>query len=375
VREEELEWLRRVVELPLIRSGTCQNVWILGEKGVGKSALQLYFMEELRKKVADVDVVYVKLPAKGVADIYRAFIYALGVEYLIKLSVRLYCEYFKYRSYEKLYELCSQIRPKEARPEREVLRETIEKAIVNDEFLQQVISGKGPLHIAALKKIADDMADWLCAWYAVFRKVAKCLANIAREPERQFSSLLRVRGAADMADVIASIARLAKKFLNKRAMLMIIDELEIAWDYLTTSAKNKFAVWLRNMVEASGGWIRIMMTYVPRRESIDALLSKYPHIADVLPFMPPGNVLIVEPLSYEKATELIACYLSRERLEMVENRIKPFEEEVIKELVLRKAGRTRDILYACYVLIEHAAEKGVEKIDMGLLEEYETSIL
>ena len=187
-RREELEWLDRNIKEPFLRGESCSNTWVIGPKGVGKSALLLYFKKMFT--IPGVDVVYVKLPVRGVSDIYHIFIRALGIGFFQKMSSITYAKYFNTHNEDFILELCSRMRPKTDIPKLENLRKVVSSLRDKGENVPQVLQ-EGIISRRAWNKIKGSIVNWLFSRFAIHLKLATVLAYIFDDPDRYFSGPYR----------------------------------------------------------------------------------------------------------------------------------------------------------------------------------------
>lgn len=364
IRKDEIGWLndRFVYPLKGLAKKRAFNMWVVGSKGVGKSALLKHVERQLRTDEALLTML-VKLPTKGLTDIYKMGLRWVGSAFFSKLAHICYRAFFSQLSEDIWSKIIAD--PTKSDLIKKILLETPEiirlLTFADVEQNIKILNEKGlDTTDANVKTIKKEFSAWLETENQVNHRLAVILSEFLAEPVMQFKNLCNV-SKSEMVDVLTCTVQLSSKFLGTRAAIVVVDEIEIPWNDLPTKAKESFTYEIRQIVELSGGRIKIVMTWTME---LAEELKTYKHLLDVMPFIPKVNVLDVQPLGLEQAMDLVATYLEKARLPGKEGYINPFTQGAIEIINSMSAGVPRTILMEnCWALVEHAADMNYDTID------------
>jgi len=374
IRRKEIQWLEDKIISPLKKGTLCPNIWIRGVRGVGKSALLKYITWKLQD--SPILCIYIKRPERGLQTVYEETIKFLGPSFFAKLSLTLYSQFFQQMEKndaktfikEEVDRVLKFLKDRELEfPAKYFLRESEEdkKVLEENDILVEYVDKK---------KLFNAMSAWLVSKFGTTpRRLAEILAKFPAQPDIEFLNLLRV-SRNEERDALASIIRLAKHGLRITRALMILDELDQAWEGLSKQQKRKFGLMIRSLYEATRGDLLFIAVAVPEmlRELYEGEVAGY-YISDVIPALD-TNILALEPYDADQTKILVAKYLEKARLPGMEGFIEPFTENVVTEIQKRTRGNAREMIQQFRMLIETAAREKVSVIDEYFLEKCLPSI-
>lgn len=324
-------WIESKLISKLQDGERAENVWLSGPKGVGKSIL----LKQLVLKLSNSDVVpiYIKYPERGLPEILETTLRWFGGPRIYELADKLWRRYLVDR-----------------------------QLAITDPRTIFLGSQMRPFQVRNFKR---DFGIWLADKYDTDDRLVSLLANIFElSPEERFEAMRKSWRRGNTSSVIKDLLILSKETLGVQAFLLIIDELELVWRSWTTSKRVNFVDLLVSIGKVKSMPIAIILTHVPDVLSVSDIEWRYPQLFSLIPF-DQRHVLQVGPLDFKQTRDLIISYLDRAR--SVKGSSKPFSDELIKGIHLASRGLPRQILYACYDLVEHASDLHLRTITESLL--------
>jgi hypothetical protein len=351
------------------------NLWIRGEKGVGKSILLKKIAYELYHR-QDILMFYVKVPAEGLdlGGIYRRCIGWVGHERFDNLSARIYSEFFNEMTTDdaaKVFEVPSDMLKSLARAFGEIVKKNPEvtfdifsKDLDRRKKLQKLRIEPDQIRLNALKRL---VAAKLVARHRVIKKFADLISGY---PENPYESFARVQNVTSKLSVpmLLSFFWVAQHFLRTRAVVIILDEFEVAWREMSDKAKLLFVVALRAIHDSSQGNVKFILTTTD--EVLELLATpKFRHLLDVIPRTSVGMNIVDVPKLDDSQVQLLVAF--RLGLEGVRSRpgnfIDPFVPEVLVAVNRRVNGVTRLVIQELRDIVDAAEELQKKVIDKETL--------
>jgi len=378
IREVEYGKIRKRFLQPLLRpteGRICENLWIKGEKGVGKSILLKKLAFDLYGK-PDIVTLYIKVPVGGLdlTGIYQRSVEWLGTETFSKLALTIYDTYFRKLSLNDAARIL-----KVPSEELQQFTREIKKLVRKDPQLIFSFFSKNPSSIKELQKLgiprgsiklgslSYQVSARLVAEEHISKNFSDLIAYYPENPEEAFMKIQNVSGKQTVP-MLLSFHRAASAFLKTRCIVIVLDEFEIAWRKMTDAGRMSTVVAIRAFHDASQGNIKFIVTVTD--DVFDVLpFDKYRHILDVIPKTTTGtNVVDVSKVDSSQAIKLVEFLLSQEGIRARPAKfIHPFVPEVVSAVNKKVGGVTRDLVVEMRHIIEEAEEKGKKIIDKDAL--------
>jgi GTPase SAR1 family protein len=374
IRAKEYERIKKVFLLPLLNpsEGKAENLWVRGTKGVGKSILLKKLAYDLYGK-PDIVVLYVKVPEEGldIQGIYKRSIQWLGQSTFEKLALKIYEDFIKNMSLNVAARIFK-VPPDQLEQFTANLKELVTK---QPEIIFKIFS-KDP---SAIKEMEDlGINPGMIKLNALTYQVSvNCVANhnlykkfadlISTLPENPAEGYVRIReiSAKEVVPVFIAIEKAFSKFFGTRAVVIILDEFEIAWLKMSEKQRITMVVAVRALHDASQGNIKFISTMT---EEVFELLKegKYKHILDVIPRTTIGrNIIDVSSLDTSQAIRLAEFLLSQEGVRPPDAKfVHPFEPEVIEVINRKVQGITRELINDLKQIVDEAEERGMKIINI-----------
>jgi len=366
---------------PLVKGddpATILNLWVQGEKGVGKSILLKKLALDLYGS-PDIMTIYVKVPEQGLdlAGIYGRSVTWLAAEKFGVLSRQIYLRHFR------------EMTLNESARVFDLPGDTL-KAFVKDFKLAakkdpETVLGmfsKDPRAIKALRKLKVDpgliklkvlkrqVAGKLVARHGIYKKFADLISEYLDDPNGAFMAIQSAKGR-DTVPMLLSYFRAARDFLDARAIVLILDEYEISWRQMSDAKKLAMVVAIRALNDSSKGQMKFILTVVSDVFD-DIATAKFRHILDVIPKSPIGrNIIDVKAIDDSQAMMLVDFLLNGEGVRSRSGKyIDPFVPEAIVALnkhAQAAGGATRQLVVELRDTLDEAEERGKKVIDKACL--------
>lgn len=143
-------------------------------------------------------------------------------------------------------------------------------------------------------------------------------------------------------------------------VFVLIDEMERLIEQASRRDREIYTSFLRRLIDSNPiGLCLVMACTLGLEEEFKGTI----HPA-LLERIPPRNEITLEPLSNDHVKQFIIDHLNDVRITMPpENEMAPFEEGVLDLLADETKGDVREIIRACYRLIEEGVRLGLKEID------------
>jgi len=376
IREKEYNEIKKRFLDPLTKpeSGRIpENLWIKGEKGVGKSILLKKLVFDLFGN-SEILTIYIKVPEAGLDlnGIYNRSIEWLGIETFQKISQKVYEKYFSEIDLseavrvlnipmEHLNDLLKKIKENLTR-QPEALYWFFDES-KGDELRTigiepNMIKRNALIYRVSAKLIVD---------FKMHKKFADLIAAFPSDPLGVFTKMKNIKGK-EVVPFLISLYKSASLFLGTKALVIILDEFEISWRKMKERDRIATVVAIRALHDSSQGRIKFIVTVI---DEVFELLpqDKYRHILDVIPKTVAGsNVIDVTQLSSDQAIKLVEFLLNQPGVRIKKaSYIHPFTPEVIYAVNNKTGGITRDLIVELRHILDKAEEQGAKVIDADVL--------
>jgi hypothetical protein len=318
-------------------------------------------------------VLYVKVSEEGldIQGIYKRSIQWLGQSTFEKLALKIYEDFIKNMSLNVAARIFK-VPPDQLEQFTANLKELVTK---QPEIIFKIFS-KDP---SAIKEMEDlGINPGMIKLNALTYQVSvNCVANhnlhkkfadlISTLPENPAEGYVRIReiSAKEVVPVFIAIEKAFSKFFGTRAVVIILDEFEIAWLKMFEKQRITMVVAVRALHDASQGNIKFISTMT---EEVFEFLTedKYKHILDVIPRTTIGrNIIDVNSLDTSQAIRLAEFLLSQEGVRPPDAKfVHPFEPEVIEGVNRKVQGITRELINDLKQIVDEAEERGMKIINV-----------
>nr|WP_049921582.1 BREX system ATP-binding domain-containing protein [Haloferax sp. BAB-2207] len=330
----------------VLSTGKSKHLVVTGKYGNGKSHTLKYTRSLLRDR-DDVVVGYVAQPGEGFLDIYHEFVYDLGFTHLQNLA---------YEFLASITQECTDESPASAAAMRSLIDE-------GDVLLSEIVP-------EAIKQLSDitKFADFARAIVHMIYEDTNLYAwqwltaeGIRYEQRKE----MEIHSALD-DDTMGVRAFTALKNmlleLGYTAVFVFVDEFE---SIARLSPKNEQATLnsVRHLMDQNSSGLCLLFGCAP--EVWQDVMSEYHAFSERI-----GQEVTLKPLTSEHLSDLIADYLSLERVDGgAEESLRPFTEESLNLILQRSQGNVRQILALCSRLLDDAADADYETISVDVVEE------
>ncbi len=374
IRTSEYDRIKKVFLLPLLNpsKGKPENLWVRGTKGVGKSILLKKLAYDLYGK-PDIAVLYVKVPAEGldIQGIYKRCVQWLGQSTFEKLSLKIYEDFiknldlniaarvFKVPS-DQLERFTNDLKDLTAK-QPDIIFKIFSKDPTAIKEMENFGISPGMIKLNAL---SYQVSVNCVAKYGLHKKFADLISALPENPAEGFVKIREI-GQKEVVPVFIALEKAFSTFFGTSAVVIILDEFEIAWLKMSERARIAIVVAVRALHDASQGKIKFIATIT--EEVFDWLAEeKYKHIFDVIPRTVVGrNIIDIKTLDTSQAIRLVEFLLSQDGVRPPDAKfIHPFEPEVIQAVNSKVQGIARELIAELRQIVEEAEERGMKIINI-----------
>ena len=335
-----------------ILTGKSSHIILTGPYGCGKSHTLLYIKEQLKAyefENGNTPIIgYISQPGDTMLDIYRDFMYDLGLETLQKYAQEYLCQ---------IATNLIETKKIEGNISLPVVWEDIEEGYI-------LLSDLVPTAVMRL----NESAKYVDFCKAFINLVYEENALTAWEwisgegtdyTKRKYLSLSKNIDAKSVGRAFQAI-KIILKILGYRPIILLIDEFE-AIENFPSNTKQALLNGIRHLIDVNGTDLSVILACAP--DVWQSLVSEYHAFSERI-----GKETCLKPLTVEKTKNLILAYLEHEVLD-AEKPLDCFDEGVYQTLFERGMGNSRQILTLCGKLIDFVIDNGKEKITPTVVEE------
>jgi len=327
------------------------NVWVIGEFGVGKSALMSYVQSIVNSKFKDDLLgIFVYAPLAGITGIYDDAISDLRKTGALDRAIS-----------RVLYTVLGQhpgllhAKKQDIAKVRAKLDDSIEtyKTLVEEgtilpgEILENVVKG-----IRAKFPYVET-------------KILKHILGYISEPEEAWDQLKRVRTTERLPALVTLVHFL--HYGGYKMILLFIDQLEAGWRKWTKLQRDRFAIDVRELVVRTKPFLSVGM--ITNNDIISDININYPTLLRPLPLTEERTVT-VRKFSFAEVIKLVEWYLSRSRINRDTGELAPFDEDAIRQIYEKRFRNTDKILVSCYDMLRHGATSSVKVISADVVKSW-----
>lgn len=334
-----------------ILTGKSSHIILTGPYGCGKSHTLLYIKEQLKSYELENGthpvIGYISQPGDTMLDIYREFLYDLGLE-----TLQNYARDYLCRVADDLItsgELAANVAPpitwKDVEEGFILLSDIVPTALIRlNDSAKYVDFCKAFINLV-YEENALTAWEWISGEGTDYtkRKYLSLSKNIdAKSVGRAFQAIKTILG-----------------ILGQRPIILLIDEFE-AIENFPSNTKQALLNGIRHLIDVNGKDLSVILACAP--DVWQSLVSEYHAFSERI-----GKETCLKPLTVEKTKNLILAYLEHEVLD-AEKPLDCFDEGVYQTLFERGMGNSRQILTLCGKLIDLIADQGEQKVTTSTIE-------
>lgn len=328
------------------------HIILTGSYGSGKSHTLLYIKEQLKSYIIEEGtkpvVSYISQPGDKMLDIYREFMYDLGLERIQSYAREYVCAVADdlIHSGHIISSISGPITWNDIQQGSILLSDIVPTALLRLNELTEYVD----LSKAFINLVYDE--NVLTAWEWIsgegtpyVKRKAMCLSKNIDEKSviRAFQAIKTVLG-----------------YLMYRPVILLIDEFESIENF-QAGAKQNLLNAIRHLVDINDRDLTIIIACAP--DVWQSLISEYHAFSERI-----GNEVCLKPLTVERTMELIQAYLENEILDPNKN-LDLFSKDVYLPIYESGMGNSRQILTLCGKLIDYTLDKKYNRITLKSMED------
>jgi len=308
VRRKEIDEIKsKFFRVFLSRNPKATNLWILGDIGVGKTAILVHAWQLLEEKYKQILPIFIQCPQTGIYGIYDMTLSYLDRGFFEDLSTALVGKVIQ--SHPELLEdkEAKSIAKKLAQPDKrkkEVLR------LIDDSMIDiDAVARVGTMDFSNGRLFVEDrLLNWVLLFCSDQATYYEKLTGYPRNG--------RLNGLATLFYLI--------HLMGYEMTVLIMDQLEYFWDTLTFHRRRALALDVRELVQRSLPYMSFATT--TNVTTSDDMRYNHPTIYRALPWND-MKVVKISRLSSQAARTLVVWYLNLERRKSTS--CHPFTEKAI----------------------------------------------